>query len=247
MPFINPEHGYLTVINLFKTDTPERMDRLVNEMRAIVDTAAFPGWISSTVHQGQEKLGTANFIQWRGNQDLESRYAGDEFKHRTLPVFHEITTFLRLMQTEVELSQRHPALGDVTEISPDRDDYTVIEVLGVEPADQDDLIGVLGASHDWLVDVPGYRSQSVLRGIRSRGPEGSGHDLTAIGTDNDFVVVYSQWDGKASYDAFRAPAEDKQPASRRKAQDKRNSLTTARDWNTYRVVHTRSASQPAVA
>jgi heme-degrading monooxygenase HmoA len=247
MPFINPDNGYLTVINLFKTDTLERVDRLVNEMRAIVDTAAFPGWISSTVHRGQEKLGTANFIQWRGKQDLESRYAGDEFKHRTVPVFREITTFTRLMQTEVELSQRHASLGDDTEISPNRDDYTVIEILGVDPADQNDLITALGAAHTWLVDTPGYRSQSVLRGIRSRSPEGSGGDLAAVGADNDFVVVYSQWDGKESYDAFRALAEDKQPAARRKTQDKRNSLTTAIDWNTYRVVHTRSASQPAVA
>lgn len=246
MPFINPENGYLTVINLFKTDTPERVDQLVSEMRVIVDSAAFPGWVSSTVHRGQENLGTANFIQWRGKEDLESRYAGDEFKHHTIPVFRQITTFLRLMQTEVESSQRHPSLGGVTEISPERDDYTVIEILGVEPADQDELIAVLAAGHDWLVDVPGYRSQSVLRGIRARGPESAGGDLTAIGTDNDFVVVYSQWDSQQSFDAFRALPEKDQPAARRATQDKRNALTTAADWNTYRVVHTRSAPQPAV-
>jgi heme-degrading monooxygenase HmoA len=247
MPFINPEDGYLTVINLFKTDTSERADRLVNEMRSVVDTAAFPGWVSSTVHQGRQKLGTANFIQWRGKQDLESRYADDKFKHRTVPVFREITTFIRLMQTEVELSRRHPAQGDVTEISPSRDDYTVLEVLGVEPADQDSLIAALGTAYDWLVDVPGYRSQSVLRGIRSRAPEGSRGDMTAIGTDHDFVVVYSQWDSKQTFDAFRALAGDKQSAARRKTQDKLNSLTTAADWNGYRVVHSRSATQPAVA
>jgi len=247
MPFIDPEDGYLTVINLFKTDAPERVDRLVREMRAIVDTAAFPGWISSTVHRGEAKMGTANFIQWRGKQDLESRYEEDEFKHRTVPVFHEITTFIRLMQTEVELSRRHPALGGATEISPDRDDYTVIEILGVEPADQDELIAVLGRSHDWLVDVPGYRSQSVLRGIRSRGPENNGFGLAPIGTDNDFVVVYSQWADRSSYDAFRASAQEEWPAARRRDTEKRNSLTTASDWNGYRVVHSRSASQPTAA
>jgi heme-degrading monooxygenase HmoA len=245
MPFIDPEDGYLTVVNMFKTDKPERVDQLVGQMRAIVDTAAYPGWISSTVHRGQEKMGTANFIQWRGKQDLESRYAGDEFKHNTVPVFREITTFIRLMQTEVELSQRHPSLGGATEISPARDDYTVIEVLGVEPADQDDLIAVLGAAHDWLVDVPGYRSQSVLRGIKSRGVERSGGDLVSVGTDNDFVLVYSQWDGKQSHDAFRGLATGEQPAARRRTQDMRNSLTTAADWNSYRVAHTRSAPQPA--
>jgi heme-degrading monooxygenase HmoA len=246
MPFIDPENGHLTVLNLFKTDRPERVDRLVSEMCAIVDTAAFPGWISSTVHRGQRNMGTANFIQWRGKQDLESRYAGEEFKHHTVPVFHEITTFMRLMQTEVESSQRHPELGNVTEISPQRDDFTVIEILGVEPADQSDLVSVLGEAHPWLVDVPGYRSQTVLRGIRSRGPQGDGN-LRAIGTDNDFVVVYSQWDGEQSYEAFRALAAGEQPAAWRKTQDKRNALTTATDWNTYRVVHTRSAPQPAMA
>jgi heme-degrading monooxygenase HmoA len=164
-----------------------------------------------------------------------------------VPVFQEITTFIRLMQTEVELSRCHPAQGDVTEISPSRDDYTVLEVLGVDPADQDSLIAALGTAYDWLVDVPGYRSQSVLRGIRSRAPEGSRGDMTAIGTDHDFVVVYSQWDSKQSFDAFRAPAWDEQPAARRKTQDKLNSLTTAVDWNGYRVVHSRSATQPTAA
>ncbi|WP_405642369.1 antibiotic biosynthesis monooxygenase [Streptomyces uncialis] len=243
MPFINPENGYLTVINLFKTDLPERVDTLVGEMRSIVDTAAFPGWVSSTVHRGRQKMGTANFIQWRGTQDLESRYQDDEFKHRTVPVFHEISTFIRLMQTEVEVAQRHPSLGDVTEISPDRDDYTVIEVLGVASADQRALISTLGSAHDWLVDVPGYRSQNVLRGIRSRGTlDGA---LTAFGKDDDFVVVYSQWDGRESYETFRTMTEDKQPDARRRNRAKRDSLTTAADWNAYRVVHTRSAPQPA--
>jgi heme-degrading monooxygenase HmoA len=247
MPFINPEDGYLTVINLFKTDTRDRVDRLVSEMRTIVDAAAYPGWISSTVHKGQEKPGTANFIQWRGKQDVETRYAGDEFKHHVIPVFREITTFVRLMQTELELSQRHPAQGDVTEISPSRDDYTVIEIFEVEPADQTGLIAVLGAAHEWLVDAPGYRSQSVMRGFRSRTLKGSGGELAAVGRDNDFVVVYSQWADMESYDAFRMVAEDEQPAARRKTQDKRNSLASAADWNSYRVAHTRSAPQSAVA
>lgn len=247
MPFINPEDGYLTVINLFKAGTPQQVDRLVGEMRAIVDTAAFPGWVSSTVHRGLERPGTANFIQWRGSQDLESRYAGAEFKHRTVPVFREITTYVRLMQTEVESSRRHPSAGAATEISPGRDDYTVIEVLDVNPADQDELIAVLAASHDWMLEVPGYRSQSVMRGIRSRGLAGDGGALSEIGADHDFVVVYSQWDGERSYDAFCTTAEDEKPPVRCRTEAKRNALTTAADWNGYRVVHSRSASEPAVA
>ncbi|MCX4993230.1 MULTISPECIES: antibiotic biosynthesis monooxygenase [unclassified Streptomyces] len=244
MPFINPEDGHLTVLNLFKTDTRARVDTLVKEMKAIVDTAAFPGWISSTVHRGEQNPGTANFIQWRGMQDLETRYNDSEFKHHTVPVFREITTFVRLMQTEVDSSRRHPALGGVTEVSPGRDDYTVIEILGVDPAEQGALTATLGQAHSWLVDVPGYRSQSVLRGIRSRNLEGGEGTLATVGADNDFVVVYSQWDGKDSYDAFRTQTDAQWSSARRGFQDRRNSLITSADWNSYRAVHTRSAEQP---
>jgi heme-degrading monooxygenase HmoA len=247
MPFIDPENGYLTVLNLFRTDTPQKQAHLVKEMRAIVDTAAFPGWISSTVHRGQEKLGTANFIQWQGREFLEARYDGDVFKHRTMPVFLEITTSARLLQTEVRLSQRHPSL-EVTEISPDRDDYTVIEILDVAPGDQDATIATVGAAHEWLLETPGYRSQSVLRGMRARGPAGgTGGDLKSLGEDDSFVVVYSQWDGKESYDAFRRIPQDEQPAARRKNLAERDALIVNREWNTYRVVHTRSAPEAVVA
>jgi hypothetical protein len=247
MPFISPELGYLTVINLFRTDAPEKQDRLVEEMRAIVDTAAFPGWISSTVHRGQARLGTANFIQWRGLEDLEARYAGDVFKHRTMPVFLEISTSARLLQTEVEFSQSHPCL-DYTEISPDRDDYTVLEVIDVDPRDQSAAVDTIRSGHEWLIDVPGYRSQSVLRGMRARGPAGGTQgNLKLLGEDNSFVVVYSQWDGKESYDKFRQVPQDERLVVRRKAQDKLDAITVAREWNTYRVVHTRSAPEVAMA
>lgn len=247
MPFISPEYGYLTVINLFKTDTDRKRDRLVQEMRAIVDTAAFPGWVSSTVHRGEDRLGTANFIQWRSREDLESRYDGEVFRHRTMPVFLEITTSARLMQTEVEFAERHPALGEVTEISPDRDDYTVLEILDVAEKDQNELITTVASAHEWLLDTPGYRSLSVLRGFRDRAPVGDSEgNLQVLSADNSFVVAYSQWDGKESYDTFLRQPEGERPAARRRTEAKRESLVVAHDRNTYRVVHSRSA-QPSVA
>lgn len=232
MPIISPDSGYLTVINLFSTDAPEKQDRLIGAMREIVDAAAYDGWISSTVHSGQDKFGTANYIQWRSGEDLETRYAGEEFKHRTIPLFTEMTTSIKLLQTEVAFTQRHPSRGDVTEISPKRDDYTVLEVLGVAAEDQADLIATLGQGQDWLVETPGYRSHSVLRGIGARGFDGS------------FAVVYSQWDDKKSYDTFRALPEDQQPGDRQKTQARLDSLVTSYEWNSYRVIHTRSVGQP---
>lgn len=228
MPKIIADGAHLTVLNLFTTDTCEKQERLLDAMREVVDTAAYPGWISSTVHAGQAKPGTANFIQWRSSEDLERRYAGEEFKHRTLPLFGEITTSIRLLQNDVAYTHTAGG-GEITEVSPDRDDWTVIEVFGVEPEDQQALVDALGPGQEWLAEVPGYRSHTVLKGLRARGLDGA------------FVVVYAQWAGKAEHDAFRAVPAGDRSAARQKTDAQVDALATARDWNSYRVVHTRSA------
>lgn len=231
MPILSPEDKHLTVLNLFTTDKPENQDRLITEMKKIVDTAAFEGWLSSTVHAGQESPGTANFIQWRSGEDLEARYAGEEFKHRTLPVFTEITTSIRLLQNEIVYTRRHPSQGDATEVSPDRDDFTVIEVFKTTEENQAELIEALGEGQKWLLDVPGYRSHTVFRGLRARFLEGA------------FAVVYSQWESKEAHDAFRNVPEAGQSESRRTSMARLKSLATERDWNSYRVVHSRKAGE----
>ncbi|MEU9419381.1 antibiotic biosynthesis monooxygenase family protein [Streptomyces sp. NPDC051000] len=230
MPKIAADGQHLTVLNLFSTDAPEKQVKLLAAMREIVDSAAYDGWISSTVHAGEDKPGTANFIQWRSTEDLEVRYSGEEFKHRTLPLFGEITTSIRLLQNEIAFVQAKPELDGV-EISPKRDDYTAIELFGVAEEEQEDLVDALGASQEYLLDVPGYRSHTVLRGLRARGIEGK------------FVVSYSQWDGKEAYDAFRAQAEADRTPERRKVDARVSALQTWQDENTYRVVHTRAAGE----
>ncbi|MBD0707900.1 MULTISPECIES: antibiotic biosynthesis monooxygenase [unclassified Streptomyces] len=231
MPKIAADGQHLTVLNLFSTDAPEKQEKLLAAMREIVDAAAYEGWISSTVHSGQDRPGTANLIQWRSTEDLEKRYAGEEFRHRTLPLFGEITTSIRLLQNEIAFTQQRPELGGVTEVSPTRDDYTVIELFGVTEKDQEDLVDALGESRAWLLDVPGYRTHTVLRGLRARGIDGK------------FVVVYSQWDGKEAYDAFRDRPEDERPAERRKTDARVAALLTWQEENTYQVVHTRTAGE----
>jgi heme-degrading monooxygenase HmoA len=233
MPTISPDSGYLTVLNVFRTDSVEKQERLIGAMRQIVDAAAYEGWVSSTVHSGEEKIGTANFIQWRKREDLERRYASDEFKHQ-IPLFAELTTGIKLLQTEVVHTLAHPSLGGRTEIDPQRNDYTVIDILSVDPANLDALVEALIAAPQWLLDVPGFRSQSVLRGKALRGK-------LAQHLDGSFAVVYSQWGSKADYDAYRAVAEADQPTDRRKRQEALDALVTEVESNTYHVAHSRSA------
>ena len=231
MPRISEEDRHLTVLNIFTTDAPEKQDSLLEEMRSIVDTAAFPGWISSTVHSGQEKPGTANFIQWRSKADLELRYQGEKFRHATIPLFGEISTSMKLLQTVVEFTQRQPELAE-TIVSPERDDYTVIEFFGVAQEDQDLLIDALGPGQDYLLDTPGYRTHSVMRGVGSRYYEGA------------FVIVYAQWASREEYEAYRDAPEAERPDGRLKTQARVDAVTTLYEYNTYRPVHTRSAGDP---
>jgi heme-degrading monooxygenase HmoA len=224
MAFISPADGYLTVLNLFDTDTLEGQERMLDAMREIIDTGDYPGWISSTLHGGLDRPGTANYIQWRSIEDLEARYAGEKFKNHTVPLFNQLATSVKLLKTEVVFAQRHPALR-VTEISPLRDDYTVIIVMGVAPENQKALVDALAQPDEWVTTVPGYRSHSILRGI-----------------DDTFIVNYAQWESKRHYDIFHNLPEEERPAYVRQARQDARPLLKFRDANTYNVVHMRSAT-----
>ncbi|GIE92960.1 antibiotic biosynthesis monooxygenase family protein [Paractinoplanes rishiriensis] len=223
MPFIKAGDGYLTVFNMFTCDTPQDQDRIVDEMKDIVNNADYPGWISSTVHAGVDSPGTANYIQWRSLEDLQARYAGARYQNVTVPLFQQISTSVALLKTEVVFSQHHPDLNRI-EISPQRDDYTVIIIMDVEPRDQGALVDALGRPDEWLMTVPGYRSHALCRGI-----------------DGKFVVLYAQWDSKEHYDVFHHLPESARPADVREARAFSDTIVTRRQANTYRAVHTRSA------
>ncbi|MET9857191.1 antibiotic biosynthesis monooxygenase family protein [Streptomyces sp. NPDC006450] len=232
MPFISLEDKHLTVLNLFTTDAPEKQDTLVGEMTKIVNAATYEGWMNSTVHAGVDSLGTLNFIQWRSGEDLEKRYEGEEFKHRTLPVFGEITTSIKLLQNEVAHTLTSAALGGKVEVGTHRDDYTVLGVHSVTDDGQDEAIDALGKGQEFLAEVPGFRSHVVLKGLRARGLDGK------------FVVSYAQWDSKEAYDAYRDQAPEQQSAERQKAQGRISAVSTEAPYiNTYTVVHSRAAGE----
>jgi heme-degrading monooxygenase HmoA len=224
MPFISPDDGYLTLFNIFETATAENQERVLDAMRDIVDNATYPGWISSTVHAAEDHPGTANYIQWRSLADLKARYAGEEFKKKTVPLFHKLSTLVQLLKTELAFVQCHPETGSAPEISVARDDFTVITVLGVEPANQKALTDTLAHGEEWRFTVPGYRSHAYFRVL-----EGTA------------VVSYSQWDGKESYDRYHCLPEEQRPVDVQKARIRARSLITSRTSNTYRVWHSRSA------
>ncbi|MFD7527327.1 MULTISPECIES: antibiotic biosynthesis monooxygenase family protein [unclassified Streptomyces] len=224
MPLISPDDGHLTVFNLFETDTVPLQESVLDAMRDIIDNADYPGWISSTLHAGVDEPGTVNYIQWRSAADLQARYEGQKFQRRTVPLFHQLARTVRLLKTELAFTQHHPSLDGGIEISPQRDDHTVLIVLDTKPEDQRELLDTLTEPDEWIKTVPGYRSHTYFRGL-----------------DGTFVVNYAQWESKELYDAFHTLPEEERPAGIRDGRNRARSLVTGRQANTYRVTHSRSA------
>ncbi|MFB6872844.1 antibiotic biosynthesis monooxygenase family protein [Streptomyces sp. NPDC056323] len=222
MPIIEPENGSLTVFNLFNTTDSEKQKTLLDAMRGIIANANYPGWRSSTLHAGVARPCAANYIQWRSIDDLKERYDGENFKHNTVPYFTDLTTSVHLLKTEVVSVQTKDG-GSLTEIGPDRDDFTVIVLMGCDPKHQSELVSMFEKPDSWMQQVPGYRSHSILRAL-----------------DGDMVVNYAQWDDAASYEAFHTMPEEQRPTHDRQMRARGKSLLTSRESNTYEVVFSQS-------
>lgn len=227
MPIIRPDNGALTVFNLFNTTDAEKQATLLDAMRGIIANANYPGWRSSTLHAGIEKPCAANYIQWRSVEDLRERYDGENFKHNTVSYFTELTTTVQLLKTEVISVQAAEPDAEV-EIGPERDDFTVIVIMGCAPADQAELVGLLSRPDEWMRERPGYRSHSILRGL-----------------EGDVVVTYAQWADQQSYERFHTMPEQDRPEHDRTMRARGRTLLTSRDSNTYEVVFARSRDQVA--
>jgi heme-degrading monooxygenase HmoA len=218
--------GRLTILNWFPTDTPHHHERLVEEMREIIDGAsAFPGWVSSSLHSGQDAPGTANLIQMRSRDAIEARYRREEMKAATMPAFYRLVTSFRTIKAEVVFTQTHPDLGGVVEIDPANRDYTVLALFAADPENQAALIENLAQPDEWLKTVPGFRTHSVLRGI-----------------DGTHVAMYAQWASKEDYDAFHLLPESERPATSRERRADGQMLINSHESHTYTVVHSRTAA-----
>jgi len=150
----------------------------------------------------QDKLGTGELHPVaRAGPIWEARYAGEVFKHRTLPprLFHEDPRRRsKLLQTEVRVSLSGvPSLGGRQPKSSPRASETTtpsIEVFGVEREDPGRTwsppLGTV--PQDWLLEKrPGYRSHSSVCCPRPRrpgnpSPDGAfRRDLRSMGTSKE--------------------------------------------------------------
>ncbi|TWP50519.1 antibiotic biosynthesis monooxygenase [Lentzea tibetensis] len=227
MAYLSVDDGYLNILNWFGTDTPYKHERIVEAMRDIVDNAhEFPGWVSSSVHSGQDVPGTANLIQMRSRDAIEARYKREKMVNVTMPAFYQWTTSFKSIKAEVVFTQTHPDLGGIVEISAERDDFTVLTLFAADPENQAQLVEALAQPDEWLKTVPGFRSHSILRGI-----------------DGTHVAMYAQWDSKESYDAFHVLPESERPAEVRERRALGQALVNSHEPHTYTVVHSRSAAR----
>ncbi|MFD0449256.1 antibiotic biosynthesis monooxygenase [Streptomyces indonesiensis] len=198
--------------------------KLLGLVRKSVDEVGHPGWVSSSLHAAQTRAGVACFTQRRTVADLRAHCDGPAHQDELLRL-GGLATGNRLLVAELVSVQHAPAVGGGVDITPTRDDWTSVAIQWVAPEDQDALVAELTWPRDeWVHLLPGYRSHSVL-----------------LGLDGTFVINYAQWESEQAYWAFHDVPEHEWPLNVRESRDRARKLTRSWEYNTFRVVHSRSA------
>lgn len=76
MVTLNPDDGYVTLINTFTVD-PSRSDELLQELIAATEDGMRhrPGFISANLHVSNDGRYIANYAQWRDQEDVNAMMA----------------------------------------------------------------------------------------------------------------------------------------------------------------------------
>ncbi|MDW8809005.1 antibiotic biosynthesis monooxygenase [Streptomyces scabiei] len=226
MTTLDPDHGHVTAVDWLTLDEQDRdgQHKLLGLARRSVDEADHPGWVSSALHAGRTRAGVAGFTQWRTAVDLRAHH-DDPARQDEVLRLGGLTTGNRLLVAELVSVQHAPAVVGGVDITPTRDDWTSVAIQRVAPEDQDALVAELTRPRDeWVHLLPGYRSHSVLRGL-----------------DGTFVINYAQWESEEAYWAFHGVPEHEWPPHVRESRDRARRLTRSWEYNTFRVVHSRTA------
>ena len=75
-PTLDPEAGYLVLINTFTVE-PDRAEELLGVLsRATEETMLHrPGFVSANLHVSSDQRHVANYAQWRDQSDLDAMMA----------------------------------------------------------------------------------------------------------------------------------------------------------------------------
>lgn len=219
MTRIAVEDQYYTLVNIFET-TPEHQNRLIEIWQGLGAADERSGLISVNAHLSDDGKAVISYIQWRDKSAWENILVDPSRQER----FKEVMTFATFdsIHCEVVYTQRNASLGgsDV-EVTDQQDYYTVIEVARTAAGRQQELVEIVTKPNETLAVTPGYVSHTVHRDF-----------------EGDTVVNYSQWESKASYEAFRAD----QDAQR--SQPDAGHLADVREFAGLRIAYITETTQP---
>jgi heme-degrading monooxygenase HmoA len=224
--FLNPGSGHVIAVDWLELDEQDRdgQRKLLDAVHASIDAAGHRGWASAALHAAHTRAGVAVLTHWRTAADLYAHYAGEAHQAELIRL-GGLTTGNRLLAAELVSVQHAPDVTGGVDITPERDDWTSIAIQWVAPEDQDALVAELTRPREeWVHLLPGYRSHSVLRGL-----------------DGTFVINYAQWESEEAYWAFHDVPEHVWPEDVRASRDRARKLTRTWEYNTFRVVHSRTA------
>ena len=73
MTTLNPDDGYMILINTFTVD-PDNADQLLDELTRATEILVRhqPGFVSANLHMSADRKHVANYAQWRSRSDYDA-------------------------------------------------------------------------------------------------------------------------------------------------------------------------------
>lgn len=176
---VNPE--YLTAINVVtpkKGEQQKIVELLDDGMKNYMSKV--PGFINATVHKSQDNDYVTVYAQWKDQEALNG--AVSHIQAGNAPPMMQVFTDASPDFHPYEVIASIPAAGSTENVTiKENVNYlTAINVVTPKAGEQDKIVNLLKAGMlDSMRNVPGFHNATIHKSM-----------------DNDYVVVYAQWDSQ---------------------------------------------------
>jgi quinol monooxygenase YgiN len=196
MTNISSEKDIYVLINVFTVD-PDKQQQLVDTLIETTEVwlKSLPGFISARIHKSLDRTRVVNYsYAQRNNKEAFDRLTSDPQIRARMglavqlgkPDGHFYTVERTITGPVPSGNVEGEEKNSLTNIPPEKDLYTLINVFTVDPDKQQQLVDTLiETTEGWVKSLPGFISASIHKSL-----------------DGARVVNYAQWKDKEAFDQF---------------------------------------------
>ncbi|MDG4765864.1 antibiotic biosynthesis monooxygenase [Solwaraspora sp. WMMD406] len=189
MSAIRIDDGYLTLFNMFYTNSGEDQDKLFDQWRGLPPANVQKGLIAGNFHRGLDGRSVVNYAQWESLADYEAFLAEAGTRSR----LGQALAFSHMESIPTEVVH---TWDPAPELTIDKPWFTVVIIVRAAPEHQATVLAEMTNDPPELGDTPGYVSHAVHRGLAG-----------------EHVIKYAQWADEESFRSFLSRPQQEQHSS----------------------------------